>query len=133
MDVEPKIGGFYNFTPKVDGENNGSKPYEQMDDLGVALFLETPRYSPFQVLYSGISVRLFGGREGDSFFKFTFPPKPTLFGHHVQLGVRRDLTLSCGKLCFKQGTKKGVALLENDSFRINADIKKYNLYGCFQE
>ncbi len=22
------------FTPKMDGENNGSKPYEQMDDLG---------------------------------------------------------------------------------------------------
>ena len=27
--------------PKMDGENNG-KPYEQMDDLGVPLFLETP-------------------------------------------------------------------------------------------
>ena len=26
-------------TPKMDGENNGSKPYEQMDDLGVPLFL----------------------------------------------------------------------------------------------
>ena len=25
----------------MDGENNG-KPYEQMDDLGVPLFLETP-------------------------------------------------------------------------------------------
>ena len=25
----------------MDGENKG-KPYEQMDDLGVALFLETP-------------------------------------------------------------------------------------------
>ena len=25
----------------MDGENNGSKPYEQMDDLGVPLFLET--------------------------------------------------------------------------------------------
>ena len=24
MGVEPKIGGFY---PKMDGENNGSKPY----------------------------------------------------------------------------------------------------------
>ena len=24
--------------PKMDGENNGSKPYEQMDDLGVPLF-----------------------------------------------------------------------------------------------
>ena len=23
---------------------NGSKPYEQMDDLGVPLFLETPKY-----------------------------------------------------------------------------------------
>ncbi len=22
------------FPPKMDGENNGSKPYEQMDDLG---------------------------------------------------------------------------------------------------
>ena len=30
-----------NGTPKMDGENNG-KPYEQMDDLGVPLFLETP-------------------------------------------------------------------------------------------
>ena len=28
----------------MDGENNGSKPYEQMDDLGVPLFLETPIY-----------------------------------------------------------------------------------------
>ena len=35
MGVEPKIGGWK--TPKMDGENNG-KPYEQMDDLGVALF-----------------------------------------------------------------------------------------------
>ena len=26
----------------MDGENNGSKPYEQMDDLGVPLFSETP-------------------------------------------------------------------------------------------
>ena len=26
---------------QIDGENNG-KPYEQMDDLGVPLFLETP-------------------------------------------------------------------------------------------
>ncbi len=33
MGVEPKIGGG-NFTPKMDGENNGGKPYEQMDDLG---------------------------------------------------------------------------------------------------
>ena len=32
------------FTPKMDGENNG-KPYEQMDDLGVPLFLETPVHS----------------------------------------------------------------------------------------
>ena len=28
--------------PKMDGENNG-KPYEQMDDLGVPLFLEIPK------------------------------------------------------------------------------------------
>ena len=32
----PKIGVQ---NPKMDGENNGSKPYEQMDDLGVPLFL----------------------------------------------------------------------------------------------
>ena len=38
MGVNPKIGGK---PPKMDGENNG-KPYEQMDDLGVPLFLETP-------------------------------------------------------------------------------------------
>ena len=31
LGVEPKIG---DFTPKMDGENNG-KPYVQMDDLGV--------------------------------------------------------------------------------------------------
>ena len=31
------------FPPKMDGENNG-KPYEQMDDLRVPLFLETPKY-----------------------------------------------------------------------------------------
>ena len=28
--------------PKMDGENNG-KPYEQLDDLGVPVFLETPK------------------------------------------------------------------------------------------
>ncbi len=28
----PKNRG--DFTPKMDGENNGSKPYEQMDDFG---------------------------------------------------------------------------------------------------
>ncbi len=35
------------FSPKMDGENNGSKPYEQMDDLGgnlPPLFLETSRW-----------------------------------------------------------------------------------------
>ena len=30
---------------KMDGENNGSKPYFLMDDLGVALFLETPIFT----------------------------------------------------------------------------------------
>ena len=30
-------------TPKMDGEYNG-KPYEQTDDLGVPLFLETPMF-----------------------------------------------------------------------------------------
>ena len=41
MGVEPKIG-----VPKMDGENNGSKPYEQMDDLGgFPIYLETPIYS----------------------------------------------------------------------------------------
>ena len=42
MGVEPKIGGNRK-TPKMDGENKG-KPYEQMDDLGVPLFLEIPIY-----------------------------------------------------------------------------------------
>ena len=37
MDVSKNRGK----TPKMNGENNG-KPYEQMDDLGVPLFLETP-------------------------------------------------------------------------------------------
>ena len=39
MDVE-KTKNRGDFTHKMDGENNG-KPYEQMDDLGVPLFLET--------------------------------------------------------------------------------------------
>jgi len=30
-------------SPKMDGENNG-KPYVEMDDLGVPLFLETPTW-----------------------------------------------------------------------------------------
>ena len=34
-------------SPKMDGENHGSKPYEQMDDLGVPLFLGWHPY-PFQ-------------------------------------------------------------------------------------
>ena len=29
----------------MDGENNGT-PYEEMDDLGVPLFLEIPIYTP---------------------------------------------------------------------------------------
>ena len=29
-------------SPKMEGENHGSKPYEQMDDLEVPLVLETP-------------------------------------------------------------------------------------------
>ena len=33
LDVTPKIG--WKIPPKRDGENNDSKPYEQMDDLGV--------------------------------------------------------------------------------------------------
>ena len=37
----PKIG-----IPKMDGENN-RKPYEQMDDLGVPLFLETAIFTEF--------------------------------------------------------------------------------------
>ena len=44
--VFPKIGGF---SPKMDGENNGSKPYEEMDDLGCKnpLFLvQHPYISP---------------------------------------------------------------------------------------
>ena len=39
MDVETKNRG--TFPPKMDGLFHG-KPYEQMDDLGVSLFLETP-------------------------------------------------------------------------------------------
>ena len=39
----PKIGGT---KPKMDGENHGSNPYEQMDDLRgfKPLFLEIPIY-----------------------------------------------------------------------------------------
>ncbi len=33
----------------MDGENNG-KPYEQMDDLGVPLFLETPTWYPLMLV-----------------------------------------------------------------------------------
>ena len=41
MDVSKNRGK----TCKMDGLNNGSKPYEQMDDLGVCpLCLETPIY-----------------------------------------------------------------------------------------
>ena len=43
MDVNPKIGGI--FPQKMDGLFHGSKPYFLMEDLGVALFLETPIYS----------------------------------------------------------------------------------------
>ena len=36
-------------TPKMDGENHGSKPYEQMDDLGIPLFLETSIYPIYKL------------------------------------------------------------------------------------
>ena len=32
------------FTPKMDGWKFNGKPYEQMDDLGVPLFLATPKW-----------------------------------------------------------------------------------------
>ena len=38
--LNQKLGD--DFTPKMDGENNGN-PYFLLDDLGVPLFLETPR------------------------------------------------------------------------------------------
>ena len=40
MDVSKNIGGKH---PKMDGLFHG-KPYEQMDDVGVPLFLETAIY-----------------------------------------------------------------------------------------
>ena len=42
---QPKIGGFW--YPKMNGEHNGSKPYEQMDDLGgftTPIFGSTPNF-----------------------------------------------------------------------------------------
>ena len=33
----------------MDGENNGSKPCEQMGDLGVPPFLETPKWEKIDV------------------------------------------------------------------------------------
>ena len=44
MGVNPKIGGKL---PKMDGKNNGSKAYEQMDDLGGkknTIFGSTPKW-----------------------------------------------------------------------------------------
>ena len=35
-------------SPKMDGENNG-KPYFLMDDLGIPLFLETPKYTHLMI------------------------------------------------------------------------------------
>ncbi len=52
MGVEPKIGGK---PPKMDGDNNGSKPYFLMDDLGVPLFLETPKYFERRCICQGPS------------------------------------------------------------------------------
>ena len=43
MGVDPKNGGILPPKWMVYSENNG-KPYEQMDDLGVPLFLETPKW-----------------------------------------------------------------------------------------
>ena len=52
MDVvsNPKIGGDL-WAPKMDGENFMGKPYEQMDDLGVPLFLDTSQWSWFVFTY----------------------------------------------------------------------------------
>ena len=43
----------------MDGENKG-KPYEQIDDLGVALFLETPIFTTQQAraTYCHIHMRI---------------------------------------------------------------------------
>ncbi len=42
----------------MDGENNG-KPYEQMNDLGVPLFLETPMYHYASPFHDGEIVKLY--------------------------------------------------------------------------
>ena len=54
MDVEPKIGVK---PPQMDGENKGSKPYEQMDDLGgfPIIFGLTPiLFRPLHVSHRGV-------------------------------------------------------------------------------
>ena len=48
--------------PKMDGENHG-KPYEQMgDDLGVALFLETPIWGLFHEIRIPMNQPGFNGK-----------------------------------------------------------------------
>ncbi len=38
--------------PKMDGENNASKPYEQMDDLGIPLFLVQHPFQTYGLLFT---------------------------------------------------------------------------------
>ncbi len=49
----------------MDGENNG-EPYEQMDDLGVPLFLETPIFGGFQMLVFGDVVVIGNGQKHEA-------------------------------------------------------------------
>ena len=78
----PKIG-----VPKMDGENNGSKPYEQMDDLGVPLFLETPMYDS-RLVYIVVMTqleRLIQLLKGGCVCDFMFPSTWLHWGHFSEL------------------------------------------------
>ena len=62
-----------NLTPKMDGENHGSKPYEQMDDLGIppivgnthigGLFIINPINTPYIVGICWVHSLFLGGKK----------------------------------------------------------------------
>ena len=71
-----------NAIPKMDGENNGSKPYEQMDDLGGF----PPIFGNIQINYSWIG-------------KYISPMDPSWGNKPDQNSIRKQDILVVLKVC----------------------------------
>ena len=73
----------------MDGENNGSKPYEQMDDLGglPPLFLETPIYKCLKIEIQRFGLSRYLSKKNPMNKWMIWGVKPHIFGSTPLLHV----------------------------------------------